>query len=1018
MKLKNTKLIKAMWGNRYLYAAGALLPLMASMTSTAAEVNKNSETENEVEVISVTGTRGSLINARNMKEGSEQISDSYFAEDIGKSADETIGAAMQRIPGISIDANPTGNGAEGEQGKGTVVSVRGMRPELNQVFINGIPLTSGLSSQAVDLSIISADVLSQIEVIKSARAKDEEGSLVGNIYLSSIAPLAQGESKTIISAETRHNDLSGSTTPRFVVSTVQQSDDDKFGFAGSFFYDPNDNVESDQFESWDWARSSKISGGRSQETGNFLDQSQGLAVGDIMTEADAEKYVESITYFSTRYNDYVYDETKMGGNITLQYQPDDDTDIRFDAMYSSQSLDSTLNFFSPGAPGGSVGEGKLAGYTFIDARGDIAEWYDPVSMSSMSAATSESDGNVDTLALGLDFTTVVGDWELHGKVSHSDSLRKNHLQDIVFANNLPKGVSYQEQVEALIASGVDMSDPRQHCGAYIAKGAEVNLPVGQGCAANDPYNSFSGFRVRQFKDNYSEMNDSKQAAYFDASNLSLELGPITAVHVGVKYTDRAKVGKKDLGSYAFPQDGGASYLAPNDPRFTLNNVGTGFLGGIGPDELSRGWMVPDRQELFDFFSDEKATSLDVSPHKPSNWEVTEKTYGAYLQFDFESGALSGDFGVRYAHTEVAGESSGSMSFHPDASFNGTPYADLHPDAILSGTKVEFPLDSYTETNSYDNFLPSLNLRYEFSDDLLLRASASQTLARPPMSSLVPGVSVSAVSNPTGRIGSTSLDPFTSTNFDLSLEWYFNETGVLSAAYYQKSIDTFAYKTVVEQEFPNLLTGEPCMVDRETALSQAGEAASYAATVAEWGCMDVKFNTELNDATADISGYELGYTQMYDFLPGALQYLGFTANYTYADSEQDLNPEEEDLVRDGMNFENTSKHTLNATLFWENEDFSARLAYNHRSPSVKRAKSFAGTMVYTDTRSTLAFAANYDVNEQLQVTFSVSDLLDSYTRNYMVPQSQGNIDIDKVSDHLTSSIYHGGRTIRAGVRYTF
>lgn len=1023
MKLKNTKLLKAMWGNRKLYAAGALLPLLATLSVNAAEeINEaKKNVENKIEVISISGTRSSLINARNIKEGSEQISDSYFAEDIGKSADESIGAAMQRIPGISIDANPTSDGGAGTQGKGSVVSVRGMRPELNQIFMNGVPLTSGLNNQAVDLSIISADVLSQIEVIKSSRAKDEEGSLGGNVYLSSISPLAQGESKTVITAEGRYNDLSESTSPRFVVSTVQQSDDDKFGFAGSFYFDANDEARSDQFESWDWAFPVNVAGARSQATGEFLEPNAGRVIGEPVTDTSDAR--SAIGYISTRYNNYVYDESKAGGNVTFEYRPDDVTEIRFDAVYSKQSLDYTLDFLSPGAPRNTNpgGIGSLAGYTFLDEHGDVAEMYDPTGLQNTSAATSLNEGEVDTLALGLDFTREIGDWSLHAKVTSSDSSRKDFLENVLFADGLSDSRPYLDKINEMVNDGVDLSDPRAHCGVYMANGSQENLPVPQSCVANDPFSSFAGYRLRKFFSDETETTDSKQAGYFDVSNLALELGPITGVHAGVKYTARDKESTHFKTNFNFPLDGGDSYIKPNDPRFTLNNVATGFLGGIGPNELAGGWVIPDRDEVTEYFGTEKALAeAGRAGWTPNTWQVTEDTYGAYLQVDFELDKLSGNFGVRYAHTEVSGISSGSMKFAPDSTFNGTPYADLHPDAVNTGIDVSLALDNFNESNSYDNILPSLNVNYEITDDLILRAAVSRTLARPTLSSLVPGVSVDNISleqAPSGKIGSASLDPFTSDNFDLSLEWYFNDVSMLTAGYFSKDIDSFAYKTTVKQNFENLITGEDCMVDRLSAFNQGGNAAANAATVAEYGCTDVEFATEVNGATAKISGYELGYTQMYDFLPGVLQYLGFAGNYTYVDSAQDLDPDTVDEIRDGMNFENTSKHTVNSTLFWENEDISLRLAHNYRSPSVKRSKTFGNSIIYTDSMSTLAFSANYTL-DNLQFTFSVDDIFDSYNRTYMIAESEGNPDIDKVTDHRTSSIYHNGRTFRLGARYTF
>ena len=102
------------------------------------------------------------------------------------------------------------------------------------------------------------------------------------------------------------------------------------------------------------------------------------------------------------------------------------------------------------------------------------------------------------------------------------------------------------------------------------------------------------------------------------------------------------------------------------------------------------------------------------------------------------------------------------------------------------------------THSYENFLPSLNLNYAFSDEFVGRFAVSKTMTRPEIDLLRPGYKVTEGSYwgsgnlNVGRVDmfNTQLEPLESNNLDLSLEWYFSDTGLLSVAYFRKDMSNF------------------------------------------------------------------------------------------------------------------------------------------------------------------------------------------------------------------------------------
>ena len=112
-----------------------------------------------IEVIEVSGFRTSATKQLNNKRFSKNISDSIFAEDIGKMPDTNIAEAMSRITGVGIDR---------VDGEGTEITIRGVEGSLNNVQMNGVTMTNSGDDNSIDFSNMSADMLRSIDVVKSS----------------------------------------------------------------------------------------------------------------------------------------------------------------------------------------------------------------------------------------------------------------------------------------------------------------------------------------------------------------------------------------------------------------------------------------------------------------------------------------------------------------------------------------------------------------------------------------------------------------------------------------------------------------------------------------------------------------------------------------------------------------------------------------------------------------------------------------------------------------------------------
>ncbi|MBI4623445.1 MAG: TonB-dependent receptor [Verrucomicrobia bacterium] len=163
--------------------------------------------------------------------------------------------------------------------------------------------------------------------------------------------------------------------------------------------------------------------------------------------------------------------------------------------------------------------------------------------------------------------------------------------------------------------------------------------------------------------------------------------------------------------------------------------------------------------------------------------------------------------------------------------------------------------------SYDGYYPSLNVTFNIRDDLVLRAGYAKTVGRPPITQIVPSVSIPDVSSSTsGRISvnNTGLEPWSATSYDLSLESYLFKGVTASVSVFQKDIVNF-FTTTIQNATPELL-------------DQYGISGGDANTIYE-------ISTLGNGGDATMKGIEIAYKQNLTFLPDWARGFQVFANWT-------------------------------------------------------------------------------------------------------------------------------------------
>lgn len=339
---------------------------------------------------------------------------------------------------------------------------------------------------------------------------------------------------------------------------------------------------------------------------------------------------------------------------------------------------------------------------------------------------------------------------------------------------------------------------------------------------------------------------------------------------------------------------------------------------------------------------ERAGAIAGTPYIPADIQpVKQQDAALYGMLSFGDDNMfgdvrfSGNIGVRYVSTKV--RSSGnigvgtrqSLGIADDFSVrcaegtNPQTGATVIPGGVcLLGPAGYAALQNFADgsttyeqvENSYDYILPSLNLKFGLSDDVIVRFAASKVLTRPDNAYIrnyfTAGLDSSG--NLTASAGAPDLLPATAWQFDATAEWYFAPVGSLTFNAFYKDISNFFFQSVRTEQITNA----------------SGETR------------DVTIRGPANfEGGGKVKGFELAYQQTFDFLPGLFNGLGASANYTFIKSSglpnsflNGGNIANDSTVSPSGNLplEQLSKHNVNASVFYEKGPLSMRVAYNWRS----------------------------------------------------------------------------------------
>ncbi len=399
--------------------------------------------------------------------------------------------------------------------------------------------------------------------------------------------------------------------------------------------------------------------------------------------------------------------------------------------------------------------------------------------------------------------------------------------------------------------------------------------------------------------NFNRTPKTDEETYFQADiGFDVDFGAIRSIKLGAKWADHNSTSRR----FEYIQTPGF------DPAVSTASAAAGTIAvGAGYDILKldinslKGWA--------------KNSIIGETENLGSYSEIDEINTAAYIMAEFESDGVRGNFGLRVVSTEAS----------------STYYLD----------------GGWQESKSdYTELLPSFNIAYDLSDDLILRAAAARTMARPQYTDMYVNPAVSgdtdeAFNNQFWVVGNIGLDPYVSNQFDLSVEWYFAEGSLLSAGFFMKDVKNFVTNSSYHADAADIPYDLPLQEERDFG----------------WTVQELS-----SGGSADISGFELQYQQ--DFANG----FGAVVNYTYTDTEA-----ADDAFTDGNTvLSDTSEDAYNLSGYYEGDDFQVRVSYNYRSEYMLREAGSYGNRLQ-DEFGSLDLSAAWFINENLDLKLDINNL---------------------------------------------
>ena len=974
--------IAGLAGSAGFVSQSALAQSAAEPAQTAGE---------DIGEVVVTGFRASLQNSVSAKRDNIAISDSIYAEDIGKFPDLNLAEALQRIPGVQIARDFTG--------EGTSVAVRGLGKDFTQITLNGSPVETASDSnidgvnqgRGLDLVLFPTELFRQLTVSKTPVASQTEGAVAANIDLRIARPFDEKGFHINYSAKGSYQESSEDWSPRLglYASNTWETGLGEFGILGGVAYS-NRSYRSDGFNTIGFTTvglgtrcptsqagcNTQANPNTAQGYGNssqawpttvpagYSFGANGANTGDPLTVCGPGSTPGGTSGLSC--NDLSYsiwprlarpdvligERETRSGILAAQWAPSETLSFYLDSLYSEANHVYERNDLNLAVRSTNS---NIPVNVVLDENHVVQS----ATLANPQWLNENRPYDEDT-----DFINLNGgmEWKIGEKFTVDASLTYNHsnffrsTNTYLFTSVLNTGITVDLEANGdgviRVSPSRDLNDFSNNFWTWNALRIQpVQREIYQKSgrfsvewAIADEFKLTAGWSRDKFHREITNWETTSCAS--DGGSTAPNAAPAlkecaAALTASGNQTVRTAIPNAQLRNYLQPWTHGELY------RTSDFNVG-----------LNNGWALPNYRLLdpavnIDYFEKDLAVGLsggiNVAGYNPRI--LDEQTDGLFLEANGQLeilGNLRYNIGARYFQT------------------------DQFVSGYISANTPEGPRRTYVDDAAdYDKVLPSFNIASDLGHGFVLRAAASQTMTRPQPGDIAPNQTLS-VTGDVLTLGNPSLSPYFSDNYDLGVEWYFGDSGlgVVALNGWQKKIE--GYTTIPPNVFApfgslGIDYASLPQATRDGLQATANARCTPAPCVGDPLTAPVRIDQRQNtNELITLTGWELNYVQPLDFL---LKGAGFSANYTHIDqkSEGGLAGAASSAIT-GL-----SPFTYNVTAFYENFGFSGRVVWSVRDAFIEflgnNENNIAGDN-YAQKRSYLDASFSYKLPMETDVSISL------------------------------------------------
>ncbi len=957
-----------------------------------------------VEEIVVSGIRGSLESAQEIKRNADTVKDVITASDIGALPDKSVTEALQRVPGVTVGRFASASDPNHFAAEGRGVLIRGL-DRVHSQFNGRESFSAGNWGSGLSFEDIPPELLGEVEVIKNQTSDIISGGIAGTVNLVTRKPFDSEGRKIFVSAKDSYGDLANKFSPAYsgLFSDRWDTAAGEFGFlisgSASKFNSRGDGMNLTNFYERSATQTEFADVGSTALIGH-TNEKLFMPVGLWLRTSDGDRDrtgLDSSVQWKNS-DDSIKVTAEFIGSTSIENTwervifPTDDsqgflpdfTGVQLDA--SKPSTFDSRGFFTSGTITSPWNTALLT-----SVRGDHIE--SRVQDSSLKLELTPTDA----LKIKLDGQHLNTSYHrqnnsINNRLSQSDvtlDLRgKIPKVEFLGTNSNPAGgpAAWMNCPPGANPGTTDLSDPQGACQYYQVSIMDTNVD------AEGTLNAFTAdvqyeidatwFKSVSGGAYFSDIDRTTQDDnYANWGNISNTWGqvPKSGLAAHPELAEEFTFGKDFLGgkglagtnrTFLFPKmsDTPESNLLAYDQYLQANGISDG------------GWK--NRHNRFTI--DGKPT--DAKGYLPFETVKTALTrQEEYVRFDFANDEIAfpikANLGLRYVKYGV--EATGT-SVYTDASKGLTParlalFQATYPDHAKffngDGSSV-----NTTKPVDYTTTLPTFNLSVSLTDDVIARVAFSKAIYFPslydirntrnydltpvftPGDSNLPPTGVTVV--PSANGGNPNLKPEESNQLDLTAEWYYNKSTSLTFSAFHKSID-------------NLFR------DRNYLQHSVNSNANVG--------VDTVVRQQVNEGSGKISGFEIAYQQFYDFLPGAWSGLGSQINYTYVKPKDLADQDEGNSISiggdrnqfrnfTGLTLPGLSENTVNVTAMYQHSGIEARIAYNWRSEYlVTRHDADAFAPIYAEASGYMDASVWYTINDNFRVGLEGSNLLNEMTK---------------------------------------